>query len=118
MRHSNHDRDRGNRDDLRYFTVRFCDDTDRLVRRRFRYHGDLSEAVGRSLTRLDETLPIYNMRLRANGVRRVIKAPTQIGLPKALYLKCREFCKQRACSMNALINSAILFYYGRQEIAV
>lgn len=103
---------------IRYFNVRFTDEADRLVRRRFKYHGDLSEAVEKSLAGLDESLPICNLRRSTKGARKAMKAPTQIGLPVPLFSQCREFCARRACSMNALINSAIVFHYGGQEIAV
>ena len=56
---------------VRYLNVRFCDEADKLVRRRFRYHGDLSGAVVRSLTDLDENFPVCNMRRRTDGAPRI-----------------------------------------------
>jgi hypothetical protein len=97
---------------VRYLNVRLCDEADKLVRRRFRYHGDLSGAVVRSLANLNENLHICNMRRRDNGAPRMKKRPTQIGLPVGIYEQCSVVCEQRSCSMNALINSAILFFYG------
>lgn len=94
---------------VKYLNVRFLERADSLIRRRLRHQGDLSVSVQRCMRSVDlGQLPLENMQ---RGAKR---PATQVGLPVPMWEAARTVCAERKCSLNALINSAILHHLQSQ----
>ena len=97
--------------DITYFNVRFTPEANRLVRssrRGLPQRGSLSERVRRSLEGVD--LERVSLLKRRRGGQ---KTPmTQVGLPGDLFRRSKDVAALRQCSLNCLVNSAVLEHFG------
>lgn len=92
--------------DLVVFQTRLLHKVDDLLRRRIRRHGDMSLFVQRSLEEID-LRSVDIDRFHGKKVLSTTKA-TQVVMPISLRKKLQEIAPERGCSMNELLNSAIL----------
>ena len=92
--------------DLVVFQTRLLHKVDEMLRRRIRRHGDMSLFVQRSLDEVD-LLSVEIGRFHGKKVLSTTKA-TQVVMPVSLRKKLQEIAPERGCSMNELLNSAVL----------
>lgn len=101
--------------DLVVFQTRLLHKVDDRLRRRIRRHGDMSLFVQRSVEEIDlRTVEI--IRFHGKKVLSTSKA-TQVVMPVSLRRKLQEMAPERGCSMNELLNSAVLAWLrkGREK---
>jgi hypothetical protein len=91
--------------DLVVFQTRLLYKVDSMLRRRIRRHGDMSLFVQRSLEGDLRSMEI--VRFHGKKVLSTTKA-TQVVMPVPLRKKLQEIASERGCSMNELLNSAVL----------
>lgn len=95
-----------------YFNVRFTNEVGRVVRRqRLWRRGDLSRRVVQAVCAVD----LKNVALLDLGPSQSKEAMTQVSVPDAVSASLREWAVSRNCSVNRLINSAVLTYYGEER---
>jgi hypothetical protein len=92
--------------DLVVFQTRLVHKVDEMLRRRIRRHGDMSLFVQRTLEEVD-LRSIDIDRFHGKKVLSTTKA-TQVVMPISLRKKLQEIAPERGCSMNELLNSAVL----------
>lgn len=92
--------------DLVVFQTRLLYKVDDALRRRIRRHGDMSLFVQRSLEEID-LRSVDVDRFHGKKVLSTTKA-TQVVMPISLRKKLQEIAPERGCSMNELLNSAVL----------
>lgn len=89
-----------------YRNIRFSEKVDRCLRRRWRMHGDLSSLVRMALERIDlgtvKLVEVDNNRARA----------TQIGNVEPGWNSVQSIARERRCSVNTLVNSAVWAAFG------
>jgi hypothetical protein len=92
--------------DLVVFQTRLLHKVDEMLRRRIRRHGDMSMFVQRSLEEIDLG-SVEIDRFHGKKVLSTTKA-TQVVMPVSLRKRLQEIAPMRGCSMNELLNSAVL----------
>ncbi|SRR5581483_11127104 len=99
--------------DLIVFQTRLLHKVDSMLRRKMRKHGDMSAFVRQSLEEAD-LRDIELVRFHGKKVVTTTKA-TQVVMPVPLRKKLQEVAPDRDCSMNELLNSAVLWWLAKGQ---
>ena len=92
------------------YNVRLLSALDKLLRDKPRYMGELSSAINDALLAVDmNTVELVNLQSRQKQTGR----ETQVVILKRLRKRIHQVAKKRKCSMNQLVNSALLAYYSK-----
>jgi hypothetical protein len=99
--------------DLIVFQTRLLHKVDSMLRRKMRKHGDMSAFVRQSLEDVDlQTVELS--RFHGKKVVSTTKA-TQVVMPVSLRKRLQEVAPARGCSMNELLNSAIIAWLTKDR---
>lgn len=101
--------------DLVVFQTRLLHKVDEMLRRRIRRHGDMSLFVQKSLEEMDLD-SVEVLRFHGKKVTSTTKA-TQVVMPVLLRKKLQGVAPVRGCSMNELLNSAVLAWLTKGRSA-
>jgi hypothetical protein len=94
------------------YNVRLLSALDKLLRDKPRYMGELSTSINDALLAVDlNTVELVNLQSRQKQTGR----ETQVVILNRLRKRIHEIAKKRNCSMNQLVNSALLAYYSKTE---
>jgi hypothetical protein len=97
--------------DLEVFNVRLLISVDDFLRRKRRYMGDLSASINDALLAVNlKTVKLVNLQGRPKQTAN----ETQVVLLRRLIKTIQGVARERGCSMNQLVNSGLLAYYGRR----
>jgi hypothetical protein len=99
--------------DLIVFQTRLLHKVDAMLRRKMRKHGDMSAFVRESLEDVD-LHSIELVRFHGKKVLSTSKA-TQVVMPVSLRKKLQDVAPERGCSMNELLNSAIISWLTKDR---
>jgi hypothetical protein len=92
------------------YNVRLLSALDKLLRDKPRYMGELSTSINDALLAVDlNTVELVNLQSRQKQTGR----ETQVVILNRLRKRIHEIAKKRNCSMNRLVNSALLAYYSK-----
>ena len=92
------------------YNVRLLSSLDKLLRDRPRYLGELSTSINDALLAVDlSTVELVNLQSRQKQTGR----ETQVVILKRLRKRIHDVAKKRECSMNQLVNSALLAHYSK-----
>jgi hypothetical protein len=92
------------------YNVRLLSALDKLLRDKPRYMGELSTSINDALLAVDlNTVKLANLQSRQKQTGR----ETQVVILNRLRKRIHEIAKKRNCSMNQLVNSALLAYYSK-----
>jgi hypothetical protein len=95
------------------FGVRLLRSLDALLRDKPRYRGELSSAIHDALVAVDlNTVELIHLQ----PGHKAIGKETQVVLPKSLCAMVRKVAETRKCAKNLLVNSALVFHYGKQSM--
>ena len=90
------------------YNVRLLSALDKLLRDKPRYTGELSTSINDALLAVDlNTVELVNLQSRQKQTGR----ETQVVILQRLRKRIHQVAKKRKCSMNQLVNSALLAYY-------
>ncbi len=93
---------------LEVYNVRLLRSLDQLLRQKRRYMGELSNSINDALLAVDlNTVELFKLQSREKQTGR----ETQVVILRRLRKRIHQVAKKRNCSMNQLVNSALLFYY-------
>src|SRR5260370_30373868 len=94
------------------YNVRLLSDLDKLLRDKPRYLGDLSTSINDALLAVDlNAVELVNLQSRQKQTGR----ETQVVILRRLRKRIHQVAQKRQCSMNQLVNSALLAYYSKTE---
>jgi hypothetical protein len=99
--------------DLIVFQTRLLHKVDSMLRRKMRKHGDMSAFVRESLENVD-LRSVELFRFHGKKVLSTSKA-TQVVMPVGLRKKLQDVAPERGCSMNELLNSAIIAWLTKDR---
>jgi hypothetical protein len=99
--------------DLIVFQTRLLHKVDGMLRRKMRKHGDMSAFVRESLENID-LHSVEVQRFHGKKVLSTSKA-TQVVMPVSLRKKLQDVAPERGCSMNELLNSAIIAWLTKDR---
>jgi hypothetical protein len=92
------------------YNVRLLSALDKLLRDKPRYMGELSSSINDALLAVDlNTVELVNLQSRQKQTGR----ETQVVILQRLRKRIHQVAKKRNCSMNQLVNSALLAYYSK-----
>src|SRR3984893_8944040 len=92
------------------YNVRLLSSLDKLLRDKPRYMGELSTSINDALLAVDlNTVDLVNLQSRQKQAGR----ETQVVILRRLRKRIHQVAKKRKCSMNQLVNSALLAFYSR-----
>jgi len=92
------------------YNVRLLSALDKLLRDKPRYMGELSTSINDALLAVDlNTVALVTLQSRQKQTGR----ETQVVILRRLRKRIHEIAKKRNCSMNQLVNSALLAYYSK-----
>ena len=92
------------------YNVRLLSALDKLLRDKPRYMGELSTSINDALLAVDlNTVELVNLQSRQKQTGR----ETQVVILQRLRKRIHRVAKKRNCSMNQLVNSALLAYYSK-----
>ena len=92
------------------YNVRLLSSLDKLLRDKPRYMGELSTSINDALLAVDlNTVELVTLQSRRKQTGR----ETQIVILNRLRKRIHEIAKKRNCSMNQLVNSALLAHYSK-----
>ncbi len=92
------------------YNVRLLSALDKLLRDKPRYMGELSTSINDALLAVDlNTVELVNLQSRQKQTGR----ETQVVILRRLRKRIHGIAKKRNCSMNQLVNSALLAYYSK-----
>ncbi len=92
------------------YNVRLLSALDKLLRDKPRYMGELSASINDALLAVDlNTVGLVTLQSRQKQTGR----ETQVVILNRLRKRIHEIAKKRNCSMNRLVNSALLAYYTK-----
>jgi hypothetical protein len=92
------------------YNVRLLSSLDKLLRDKPRYSGELSTGINDALLAIDlNTVELVTLQSRQKQTGR----ETQVVILKRLRKRIHQVAKKRKCSMNQLVNSALLAYYSK-----
>ena len=92
------------------YNVRLLSVLDKLLRDKPRYMGELSTSINDALLAVDlNTVELVNLQSRQKQTGR----ETQVVILQRLRKRIHQVAKKRNCSMNQLVNSALLAYYSK-----
>ncbi len=90
--------------------VRLVNALDKLLRDKPRYQGELSTSINDALLAVDlNSVELVNLQSRQKQTGR----ETQVVILQRLRKRIHQVAKKRNCSMNQLVNSALLAYYSK-----
>ncbi len=94
------------------YNVRLLSALDKLLRDKPRYLGELSTSINDALLAVDlDTIELVNLQSRQKQTGR----ETQVVILRRLRNRIHQVAQKRKCSMNQLVNSALLAYYSKTE---
>ena len=92
------------------YNVRLLSALDKLLRDKPRYMGELSTSINDALLAVDlNTVGLVTLQSRQKQTGR----ETQVVILRRLRRRIHQVAKKRNCSMNQLVNSALLAYYSK-----
>jgi len=92
------------------YNVRLLSTLDKLLRDKPRYVGELSTSINDALLAVDlNTVELVNLQSRQKQTGR----ETQVVILRRLRKLIHHVAQKRKCSMNQLVNSALLAYYSK-----
>src|SRR5882762_1225971 len=92
------------------YNVRLLSALDKLLRDKPRYMGELSTSINDALLAVDlNTVELVNLQSR----QKQTGSETQVVILNRLRKRIHGIAKKRNCSMNQLVNSALLTYYSK-----
>jgi hypothetical protein len=92
------------------YNVRLLSALDKLLRDKPRYLGELSTSINDALLAVDlDTVELVNLQSRQKQTGR----ETQVVILRRLRKRIHQVAQKRQCSMNQLVNSALLAYYSK-----
>ncbi len=92
------------------YNVRLLSALDKLLRDKPRYMGELSTSINDALLAVDlNTVALVTLQSRQKQTGR----ETQVVILRRLRKRIHEIAKKRNCSMNQLVNSALLAFYSK-----
>ncbi len=92
------------------YNVRLLSALDKLLRDKPRYMGELSASINDALLAVDlNTVGLVTLQSRQKQTGR----ETQVVILNRLRKRIHGIAKKRNCSMNQLVNSALLAYYSK-----
>ena len=92
------------------YNVRLLSALDKLLRDKPRYIGELSTSINDALLAVDlNTVELVNLQSRQKQTGR----ETQVVILRRLRKRIHQVAKKRNCSMNQLVNSALLAFYSK-----
>jgi hypothetical protein len=92
------------------YNVRLLSSLDKLLRDKPRYLGELSTSINDALMAVDlNTVELVNLQSRQKQTGR----ETQVVILRRLRKRIHQVAQKRKCSMNQLVNSALLAYYSK-----
>ena len=92
------------------YNVRLLSALDKLLRDKPRYLGELSASINDALLAVDlNTVGLVTLQSRQKQTGR----ETQVVILNRLRKRIHEIARKRNCSMNQLVNSALLAYYSK-----
>ncbi len=92
------------------YNVRLLSSLDKLLRDKPRYMGELSTSINDALLAVDlNTVELVKLQSRQKQTGR----ETQVVILNRLRKRIHEIARKRNCSMNQLVNSALLAYYSK-----
>src|SRR5229473_183783 len=92
------------------YNVRLLSALDKLLRDKPRYLGELSTSINDALLAVDlNTVELVKLQSRQKQTGR----ETQVVILNRLRKRIHQVAKKRDCSMNQLVNSALLAYYAK-----
>ncbi len=92
------------------YNVRLLSALDKLLRDKPRYMGELSTSINDALLAVDlNTVELVNLQSRQKQTGR----ETQVVILNRLRKRIHQIAKKRNCSMNQLVNSALLAFYSK-----
>ena len=95
---------------LEVYNVRLLRSLDKLLRDKPRYAGELSTSINDALLSIDlNTVELVKLQSRQKQTGR----ETQVVILRRLRDRIHQVAKKRNCSMNQLVNSALLAYYEK-----
>jgi len=91
------------------YNVRLLSALDKLLRDKPRYLGELSTSINDALLAVDlNTVELVTLQSRQKQTGR----ETQVVILRRLRKRIHQVAQKRKCSMNQLVNSALLAYYS------
>jgi len=94
------------------YNVRLLSSLDELLRDKPRYLGELSTSINDALLAVDlNAVELVTLQSRQKQTGR----ETQVVILNRLRKRIHEIAKKRNCSMNQLVNSALLDYYSKTK---
>jgi hypothetical protein len=92
------------------YNVRLLSTLDKLLRDKPRYMGELSTSINDALLAVNlSTVELVKLQSRQKQTGR----ETQVVILRRLRKRIHQVAKKRNCSMNQLVNSALLAYYSK-----
>ena len=92
------------------YNVRLLSSLDKLLRDKPRYMGELSTSINDALLAVDlNTVELVTLQSRQKQTGR----ETQVVILNRLRKRIHQVAKKRNCSMNQLVNSALLAFYSK-----
>ncbi|MGC2466606.1 MAG: hypothetical protein WA517_15530 [Candidatus Acidiferrum sp.] len=92
------------------YNVRLLSALDKLLRDKPRYLGELSTSINDALLAVDlNTIELVNLQSRQKQTGR----ETQVVILRRLRKRIHQVAQKRKCSMNELVNSALLAYCSK-----
>jgi hypothetical protein len=92
------------------YNVRLLSALDKLLRDKPRYLGELSTSINDALLAVDlNTVELVNLQSRQKQTGK----ETQVVILRRLRKRIHQVAQKRKCSMNQLVNSALLAYYSK-----
>jgi len=92
------------------YNVRLLSTLDKLLRDKPRYMGELSTSINDALLGVNlNTVELVKLQSRQKQTGR----ETQVVILRRLRKRIHQVAKKRNCSMNQLVNSALLAYYSK-----
>src|ERR1700726_881683 len=92
------------------YNVRLLSALDKLLRDKPRYLGELSSSINDALLAVDlNTVELVTLKSRQKQTGR----ETQVVILRRLRERIHEVARKRKCSMNQLVNSALLEFYSK-----
>jgi hypothetical protein len=92
------------------YNVRLLSALDKLLRDKPRYMGELSTSINDALLAVDlNSVELVTLQSRQKQTGR----ETQVVILRRLRKRIHQVAKKRNCSMNQLVNSALLAYYSK-----
>src|SRR5271166_3268951 len=92
------------------YNVRLLSSLDKLLRDKPRYLGELSTSINDALLEVNlNAVELVNLQSRQKQTGR----ETQVVILRRLRKRIHQVAQKRKCSMNELVNSALLAYYSK-----